>query len=95
MRIISKFRDYYDIGQGVGFDDTIMYLRKTKILNGEEELAKERFKHLRSGELLLGFCGKIYPLVILRKLEDEKKTPEGKLRKVLDEEIVFSYEEYV
>jgi len=30
MRIISKFRDYYDIGLSYGQDDDLIYIRKSE-----------------------------------------------------------------
>lgn len=35
MRIISKFKDYYDSGMGLGVDETVMFLRIKKVLCGE------------------------------------------------------------
>jgi hypothetical protein len=60
MRIISKFRDYYDGGSVYGVDKSIVYLRdKTEISLSSTAFGKRSFHCINSA---LGFCGKIYPL---------------------------------
>jgi hypothetical protein len=63
MRIIDnrKKKDYYDIGQNLGHDDSIVYLRnfQEKFLNriGTYEKFYDPF--------VVGFCGNLYPAVRL------------------------------
>jgi len=68
MRIISEFHDYYDCIQGAGQDQSLIYLRKSE----DVEIAEYPFPlHKRRGgwaklpaeRLVVGFCGKLYPLV--------------------------------
>jgi hypothetical protein len=69
MRIISKFRDYYDSALGYGIDHTLVYLRKEK----ELELDKLKYKDYPNisnhrwedsyGLTIIGFCGKIIPII--------------------------------
>jgi len=85
MRIISKFRDYYDTAMGYGIDKTIIYVRNEKewepkdtgdkivltdlIGKLEQIMPHGRFPgfdfHLYN--ILLGFCGKLYPLYIIEE----------------------------
>jgi len=67
VKIISKFKDFYD---GAGqYTDTPLYLRETKELDPPE--AEEPWciaqRGKRQGEynkrFLIGFCGKMYPMV--------------------------------
>jgi len=71
MRIISDFRDYYDCVQGMGVDLETVYLRK------KEEYALTEFPFpkfrcyasqsdnwfIKFNEYIIGFCGKIYPML--------------------------------
>lgn len=64
MRIISKFRDYYDIGQSLGFDSDIVYVRNLVDL-GSKDYDARSFWYACSGygdavPVYIGFCGKIY-----------------------------------
>lgn len=63
MRIISRFRDFYDGVMRVGMDPNVVYVRESK-----EVLIKDDFEVVGSTGLsrttyqlrYLGFCGKIY-----------------------------------
>ena len=64
MRIISKFRDYYDCIQRQDLDRTVLYLRKEEI----EYHNNWDFPIIKCYDTwvdcsVIGFCGKIYPLV--------------------------------
>lgn len=69
MRIISDFHDYYDVCQSHGQDQTLMYRRDGRT----EEIAVYTFPmvrdrwwswdKLRPESIVVGFCGKIYPIV--------------------------------
>jgi hypothetical protein len=73
MRIISEFKDYYDVVQSTGQDQGLIYLRKPdKYPKKESEPYRWPFpalceanRNLNYGlyiiEFIVGFCGKIYP----------------------------------
>lgn len=73
MRIISDWHDYYDVVQGAGQDLELLYLRKSR----EETMAGYPFPILSRGYwgwsklqldgLVVGFCGKLYPIVRIRR----------------------------
>lgn len=45
MRIVSKFHDYYDIGMGLAFDDSIDYIRTPReidLMDSEDDIFKIR-----------------------------------------------------
>lgn len=78
MRIFSKFHDYYDGVQGLGFDASIIYNREKKEIKKNEAPAKYRkiyddLPYLtidytpRLESLFIGFCGKIYPCLKVSK----------------------------
>ena len=71
MRIISKFRDYYDAGQVYGQDPDLVYVRRAEKvplvdphLSVVERLGKKlprrRDFRLTLEPNLIGFCGKVY-----------------------------------
>lgn len=78
MRIISKFHDYYDCIQREGQDQSLIYLRKA-----EDEvpgwygpiLNHARYTQPSTGlsfdQFMIGFCGKIYPLVTCKKTDED------------------------
>lgn len=80
MQIKSDFRDYYDCVQREGQDTDLIYVRKPV------EIVGDPFPRLRLGyayrssaepiieQRIIGFCGKIYPLLILSKFGSEGKT---------------------
>lgn len=75
MRIISNFKDYYDIGMTYGQDPTLVYLRKTEEIPEGNKLCKILAKAPYSISYpgrpygvgldihLIGFCGRLYPLI--------------------------------
>ena len=61
MRIIDKRHDYYDVGMGLGFDDSIVYIRTEKEI--DEHPLIPHYSQWETGRwLYIGFCGKIYPV---------------------------------
>ena len=76
MRIVSKIRDYYDIGLGLGYDSHVDYIRTPREIifkNGaspeKEFFGKLKFynrydQHVFIEFVIIGFCGQFYPLVI-------------------------------
>lgn len=71
MRIISKFRDYYDVVQSQGQADDLVFLRnKDKELLRSYTLPILRYRIHRSTRIqpsghIIGFCGKLYPVVYM------------------------------
>lgn len=71
MRIISKFTDYYDCIMRTGMDKTIVYNRKEEtfsIKNSSLEdlsLSTQTYNKFEEHKFLIGFCGKIYPVVCI------------------------------
>jgi len=76
MRIISKFHDYYDCIQRMGQDLTIVYLREEKVVEdwpfpGNHGVYGNYYGNKTlSLTHVIGFCGKITPLVKLRPTEE-------------------------
>jgi hypothetical protein len=78
MRIISSFRDYYDCIQAQGQDMTRIYLREEKSVKLKPcygVMPHFSFSCYFGGydtvyiyEVLIGFCGKIYPILYLSKM---------------------------
>jgi hypothetical protein len=74
MRIISKFKDYYDTVQAYGQDDICVYHRVTNEFDITDKNVTDNVKeyfdmipgipyNMSEGKrVLLGFCGKIYPV---------------------------------
>lgn len=69
MRIISAFHDYYDVVQSAGQDLELRYIRKNWKVDVPEwpfPIHKERWwnwRKLAPESLVVGFCGKIYPIM--------------------------------
>jgi hypothetical protein len=72
MRIISDFHDYYDTVQSMGQDQSLIYFRKREevtispyrlpIIEWSRFLDRSK---IPSREHIIGFCGKVYPAVVL------------------------------
>lgn len=68
MRIISKFRDYYDPIQGMGIDIQNTYVRKREVIQVNKDKYPRMFS-FNSGTfyaveaIRLGFCGKFYSII--------------------------------
>ena len=80
MRVVSKFRDFYDIGLGLGYDSHVDYIRTPRevIFKDGASPEKEFFGKLKYYNsyshypvfieyVIIGFCGEFYPLVIVTK----------------------------
>jgi len=76
MRMVSDFHDYYDVVQASGQDQTVVYLRTRKEveLNRSgypfplfEGTARYEFRHrgVPIVQFVVGFCGKVYPILQL------------------------------
>lgn len=85
MLIISDFHDFYDNCSSLGIDKKIVFNRKKKIENFDHKEIRlpyvESFSHRVNGEWftfkfkkhIIGFCGKIYPVVIIEKIKSDDK----------------------
>ena len=84
MRIISKFRDYYDSVQGVMYDSDIIY--KRIISNNDTELELyHRYNSSYSNLNYIGFCNRVIPVfkyaIDLNQQFDSKNSIELYLKK--------------
>ena len=75
MRIIADKKDYYDCIMGCALDRSVVYVRKQE----EKELPKEQwpfpaFYGRRGHPYIIGFCGKIYPLIALWRTNRDETT---------------------
>lgn len=71
MRIISKFKDYYDGAQGYGQDPKLVYVRETKAVKIDRSVAlpywrvPNAFPRTDAAErAVIGFCGRLYPFYV-------------------------------
>lgn len=73
MRIISKFKDYYDCGLSYGMDEHTKYIRETKIIEyfGGLNQWGNNYKELSSEFDIIGFCGKLYPFIRFHMYKNE------------------------
>ena len=86
MYIISDFHDYYDTATAYGIDKQTIYNRKVKILDfdkiktpySEELTAKHNgvFYDYLILKGFLGFCGKVYPFIYVRKTQQNSNLNE-------------------
>ena len=89
MRIVSKQKDYYDCMQKYGQDLTTVYVRHLETEQFEESYGKKKpwpFHYIYNlyiseiivKQYIVGFCGKIYPLITIQKefLDVGKDGPE-------------------
>jgi len=84
MRIISKFKDYYDGVQSYGQDSSLIYNRVRTVIPVKKDEApmKDLFRFIdstdyqvkkgivRASQYFIGFCGKIYPCVRFTTISD-------------------------
>lgn len=79
MRIISKFKDYYDSASSYGIDMECVYVREEKnTVLPQVQVRKANLPQFRGGNQLvmaiIGFCGKLYP-VIQHETREHIQTP--------------------
>lgn len=82
MKIISQFHDYYDPVQASGRDGRIVYVRKMNEVEYEDNalfpfpVCRSSVWFIRSSlnvsECIVGFCGKIYPLLKVSQPESDQ-----------------------
>lgn len=61
MRIISKFKDYYDGPSYSSPQDDLVYIRKQKKLEFNKNILDDNSTYCYQSIYYIGFCGKIYP----------------------------------
>ena len=67
MRIISHFKDYYDIQQAFGIDKSIVYLRKPVRKSVSFDFGpsiREHWEDCGVESFVIGFAGKFYPVLV-------------------------------
>jgi hypothetical protein len=67
MRLHTDFHDYYDNAVGYGIDENVHYNRFTKEVEFHIKSQFDFPRHRNTG--LLGFCGKIYPFIEVKKFD--------------------------
>ena len=81
MKIISKFKDYYDAGLSYGIDEKLVLVRKTenikKKYNDSEYFHADELVHSKKGHFIfkkgnIYFCGKKYPHIKVSTFTEEK-----------------------
>jgi len=81
MKIVSDFKDFYDIGMSLGHDHELLYVRKREERPNRYEFDHYRFnsgfgsfernfKNISATSYTVGFCGKVYPVVYLVSYKD-------------------------
>jgi hypothetical protein len=75
MKLYSNFHDYYDTAIGYGIDNNVHYNRHTEEVeikfNGKFPISS-RFQTdcNRVTRILIGFCGELFPVVKIEKLDN-------------------------
>jgi hypothetical protein len=102
MRIVSKFRDYYDgATRAGGYDKSFTFVRETRqeillprTLPYRDE-ATMRGRSVVVEPVIVGFCGKIYPCIRTKDHDyfghKDAKECHYKMDDVLAEQIAFAY----
>jgi hypothetical protein len=88
MRIVSDFHDYYDVVQATGQDQTVVYTRTKKEVELNQDSfpfpifgrISTRFDYYSRYDILLmqivvGFCGKVYPVLRLSHQRQAEPNP--------------------
>ena len=84
MRIVSKFKDYYDGVQAMGYDPELVYVRESREMEGDffdSFLLHDNHvfdfpdpKRITFWFSIIGFCGALYPVIkIERNLKTKKE----------------------
>lgn len=82
MRLHTDFHDYYDNAVGYGIDENVHYNRFSKEVEIHIKSQFDYPNHDTAG--LLGFCGKIYPFIRLRKFNQQYDEYDSKDYKVIE-----------
>jgi hypothetical protein len=95
MKIISKFKDYYDVSMGYGMDESLLFNRAQMILPcpmafsdlvgdtsfGEHGWGAES-PYYSIERRLIGFCGQLFPFVEITR--DCEESAISEIRKLED-----------
>jgi hypothetical protein len=92
MRIISDFHDYYDAVQATGQDQTLVYYRKPEEVEIREYplpvlshyLWADEASYPKVRQPIVGFCGKIYPVLALTPDAANQATQERRKTQATD-----------
>lgn len=91
MRILSDFHDYYDVVQATGQDQMLVYLRSRKeaslnrntfpfpVFSGTPTHYYYRDQGMPVLQSVVGFCGKVYPVLRLSYQRRSERSPETAL----------------
>jgi hypothetical protein len=93
MRLHTDFRDYYDNAVGYGIDDNVHFNRFTNEVEIHIKSQYDFPRHRNAG--LLGFCGKIYPFIEVKKFDgkyDDECASEN--YKIVEHYYAYNLEEY-
>src|SRR5258708_2529651 len=91
MLIVPKFHDYYDTASSFGIDKTCVYVRKSQCFVIKQyapypsNYQSERFR-FELYKRVIGFCGNLYPVLVVSKLQASK---------VIEEQYFYSVDEAV
>ncbi len=93
MKLYTDFHDYYDNAVGFGIDKNVHYNRFTKEVEIKIKARSDIPRYLEA--YLLGFCGRIYPIVALNKYSRSIYSWENDYEedKVVETFFAYSFEE--
>lgn len=107
MRIISKFKDYYDSCTALGFDAGVVWVREQKTCSASGTFFKELpfpslygftvstrqcGLHIAPSPRIVLFCGKLVPCIVVTETEPGKNPPNCSSKFFYD---VDSFDSYV
>jgi len=79
MRLISNTSDYYDSGFAYGIDENI-YFKREIIHKGKSDFTDSQLRYNEKNLIFgykttgyVGFCGKIYPFIVHRRVKEDFK----------------------
>lgn len=114
MKIISKFKDYYDGALSLGIDSNLIYMRKTELvsfdsLDGYDSFIRDKpdtfelqrinidrenyyseHHYINFKELVIGFCGKLYPAFEFETVIDKQQNNSSVFYKAEEIDLFFS-----
>ena len=109
MRIISKEHDYYDSSASFGIDPSCIYNRKSEAheLKDHDQYRKYMIRSDRPDlfaasttkhefkKILIGFCGEIYPLVMVQQASDGVTFENGRFTDPKKYDPLFFYDDSI
>jgi hypothetical protein len=88
VKIVSRFKDYYDGAMGYGIDKSLVYVRHTETKCEEIKRFHEIDDCSRSNHdserrfIIIGFCGKLIPMIKTVTNIKERIYPHKKIKKI-------------